>query len=141
MYKLKIASISKTKEQWLEQAIQEYLKRLKPILLIEFLWYKNDEQLIDFAQKEPLIICLDEKGLLMNSEQLSRYLYTKFQEGGARLAMIIGGPNGLPPQLKNHSHLLSLSPLTFTHQMTRLVLLEQIYRAFEILKGSQYHRR
>jgi len=60
---------------------------------------------------------------------------------GSRIAFAIGGAEGLPPQIiKQAAYILSLSPLTFTHQITRLILIEQIYRALEIEKGSQYHK-
>jgi 23S rRNA (pseudouridine1915-N3)-methyltransferase len=56
------------------------------------------------------------------------------------LTFVIGGPEGLPPSLKKYPDRLSLSPLTFTHQIVRLVLVEQLYRAIEIAKGSSYHK-
>jgi len=140
MLKLKILSIGKTKEEWLDKAIEEYVKRLKPLLSIEFVWAKNDEQLIALVEKEPLFICCDALGLSLNSEQFSDYFQKKFTEGGSRLAIVIGGAEGLPSSLKTHKNLISLSPLTMTHQIIRLVLLEQIYRAVEIAKGTKYHK-
>ncbi len=140
MLKLKIISIGKTKEEWLDQAIDEYAKRLKPVLQIDFVLVKSDEQLVALVEKEPLFICCDANGLSLNSEQFSSYLQKKFTEGGSRLAIVIGGSDGLPVSLKTHSHLISLSPLTMTHQIVRLVLLEQVYRALEIAKGSKYHK-
>lgn len=140
MLKLKIISIGKTKEEWLDKAIEEYVKRLKPIMQIEFVLVKNNEQLIALVEKEPLFICCDAKGLSLSSEDFSTYIHKKFTEGGSRLAIIIGGADGLPPPLKTHANLISLSPLTMTHQIVRLVLLEQVYRAMEIAKGSRYHK-
>lgn len=139
MLKIKILSVGKTKEVWLESAVEEYLKRLKAVATIEFVWTKNDEQLLQLVEKEPLVICLDPNGSLMTSPQFAEFLFDQLQKGGSRLALVIGGAEGLPPPLKKHS-LISLSPLTLTHQVTRLVLLEQIYRAFEIAKGSKYHK-
>jgi 23S rRNA (pseudouridine1915-N3)-methyltransferase len=139
MLKIKLFSVGKTKEQWLEDAIDEYLRRLKPTASIEFFWAKNDEQLLQLVEKEPLFICLDPNGKMMTSEQFSSFLISKLEEGGSRLSFVIGGPDGLPPILKK-AFLFSLSPLTLTHQLTRLILLEQIYRAFEIAKGSPYHK-
>lgn len=140
MLKLKIISVGKTKEEWLELALDEYLKRLKPNVTIEFVWAKNDEQLLTLVEKEPAYICLDASGSLMSSEEFSKYLHQKFEQGGSRLAMVIGGPEGLPPKLKQHANCISLSRMTLTHQMVRLILLEQIYRAFEIAKGTKYHK-
>jgi 23S rRNA (pseudouridine1915-N3)-methyltransferase len=139
MLQIKILSVGKTKEAWLEAALQEYIKRLKPTAAFEFLWAKNDEQLLSLAQKETLIVCLDPAGELMTSSQFAHFMQKKLVEGGSRLTFVIGGPEGLPPQLKQ-MHLLSLSPMTLTHQLTRLILIEQIYRAFEIAKGSKYNK-
>jgi 23S rRNA (pseudouridine1915-N3)-methyltransferase len=139
MHKIKIISVGKTKEKWLEEAIDEYIKRLKHLLSFEFLWAKNDEQLIQFTQKESNLICLDAKGTEMNSLTFSNFFHEKLEENGSRLTLVIGGADGLPSVLKKQT-LISLSQLTMTHQIIRLVLIEQIYRAFEIAKGSPYHK-
>lgn len=138
MIKIKIASVGKTKEKWLDQALNEYIKRLKPSASVECIWLKDDDQLVNFTGKD--CICLDVKGTMMCSEEFSTYLHKRVVEGGSRAAFVIGGPDGLPPVLRNHPLRISLSPLTMTHQLVRLLLLEQIYRAFEILKGSPYHK-
>ncbi|HRD55371.1 MAG TPA: 23S rRNA (pseudouridine(1915)-N(3))-methyltransferase RlmH [Parachlamydiaceae bacterium] len=140
MLKLKILSIGKTKEEWLESALNEYMKRLKPILSIEFLLARSDEELLSLAEKEPLLVCLDPKGKKMDSAAFANYIQNKFVEGGSKLAIAIGGAEGLPEKLKSHKNLISFSDLTMTHQIVRLVLIEQIYRAFEIMKGSKYHK-
>lgn len=140
MFKIKILSVGKTKEAWLEEALNEYLKRLQPIASFEFIWAKNDKQLLELAEKESKIICLDAKGSLMSSEQFSAFIHDRLLKNGSRLTLVIGGAEGLPLELKDNPDLISLSPMTFTHQVTRLVLLEQIYRAFEIAKGSKYHK-
>lgn len=139
MYLLRILSVNKTKESWLEQALDEYVKRM-PFARFEQIWARNEEQFLALCQKEPLLICLDARGLLMDSVQFSNFLLKKLEAGGARLAIAIGGPEGLPQELKTGYPLVSLSPLTFTHQLVRLLLVEQIYRAFEIAKGSRYHK-
>lgn len=114
---------------------------MKATLSIEWVLAKNDEKLLELAQKEPLLLCLDPKGVSVTSEEFSRLFYTSLVKGGSRLAFVIGGAEGLPSALKRKSsHLISLSPLTFTHQITRLILLEQLYRALEIQKGSSYHK-
>jgi len=92
------------------------------------------------VEKEQVFICLDPKGMKFTSELFADYLQKKFIEGGARLSIVIGGSDGLPTKLKNHKNLISFSDLTMTHQLIRLVLIEQIYRAFEIVKGSKYHK-
>lgn len=140
MNKLRILSIGKTKEPWLEDAIAEYLKRLQHVLTIEFVWAKSDDQLVQLASKESLLICLDSEGKMMTSEQFSTFIIKKFEEGGSRLAIVIGGPEGLPEPLRQHPLKISLSLMTFTHQLVRLILIEQLYRAFEIDKGTGYHK-
>lgn len=140
MLKLKIISIGKTKEDWLEQALAEYVKRLKPYLSIEWIWAKDNPHLIELVEKEPLAIALDPTGQHMTSEQFSSFLIQSWEKGGARLTFVIGGAEGLPIELKNSLQLVSLSKMTFTHQMTRLILVEQIYRAMEINRGTQYHK-
>jgi 23S rRNA (pseudouridine1915-N3)-methyltransferase len=139
MLKLKLISVGKTKEEWLDAAIDEYTKRLKPVMAIEFLWVKNDEQLIAAVEKESGVVCLDAAGKQMTSEQFASFISKSFEDNGSRLTLVIGGAEGLPPKLKNYP-LISLSLMTMTHQIVRLVLMEQMYRAFEILKGSKYHK-
>lgn len=134
MYKFKILTIGKTKETWLEEALEEYSKRLKSQAEISWMFAKDDEQLVQLASKEARKICLDASGKLMNSEEFSHYVL-----GYPRLCFIIGGADGLPEPLKKETS-LSLSRLTFTHQIVRLILIEQIYRALEIAKGSPYHK-
>ncbi len=139
MLKLNILSVGKTKEKWLDEAFDEYIKRLKPTVQITCCWAKDDEQLVEWASREDLCLALDPQGRLMTSEQFSDYLISAWEKGGSRLAIVIGGALGLPMALKRLP-LISLSPLTFTHQITRLVLIEQIYRAIEINRGSKYHK-
>lgn len=141
MYQIKIFTIGKTKEQWLEEALEEYTQRLKSVLRIEWHLVKDDTQLLRLLEKEKSFIGLDPQGELLESIAFSKQLFRLLAEGGSRLSFVIGGSDGIPPPIKARAKkLLSLSPLTFTHQLTRLVLLEQIYRAFEIEKGSAYHK-
>lgn len=140
MLKLTVLSIGKTKELWLEEALQEYSKRLKAQVTIEWKWAKDDQQLIDLTEKENKVLCLDPAGKLFTSEDFAYFLEDSWEKGGSRLSIVIGGATGLPEPLKKKFPLISLSPLTFTHQITRLVLIEQIYRAIEIMKGSKYHK-
>lgn len=140
MYKLRIFSVGKTKEEWLEQAITEYLKRLQHTASIEFVWAKNNEQLVALVEKEEAVICLDALGRMMDSEKFSSFLVKQLEAGGSRLSFVIGGAEGLPASFKKKYPLISFSLMTFTHQIIRLILVEQIYRGFEICKGSKYHK-
>lgn len=140
MHKIKILTTGKIREAWLDTAISEYLKRLKPQAEIHFQIAKDDQQLIEWIQKEPHLICLDAEGELLSSETFSTFLHTQLIKGGSRLCFVIGGADGLPVNIKTSFPLISLSPMTFTHHMVRLILIEQLYRAFEIAKGSRYHK-
>ena len=141
MLKLKIFSVGKTKEKWLDEAFQEYVSRLKSSVQVECLWARDSGQLIEWAQKESSLICLDPHGRQFTSEEFSSFLAQAWEKGGSRLTFVIGGAEGLPLELKQAgSTLISLSPLTFTHQLTRLILIEQVYRALEIQKGTPYHK-
>jgi 23S rRNA (pseudouridine1915-N3)-methyltransferase len=137
MLKVRVLTVGKCKEVWLEAALKEYEQRMKSSLSVTWLLAKDEEQLIEWASKEPQLIALDLHGQLVASEALSRKLRTY----GARMVFLIGGAEGIPPALLPRCvWRWSLSPLTFTHQMTRLILLEQLYRCLEIERGSQYHK-
>jgi 23S rRNA (pseudouridine1915-N3)-methyltransferase len=141
MLKIKIFTVGKCKESWLEEALHEYQTRLTPHAQIEWLLAKDDKALCSFSEKESSYICLDPKGVLFTSEALSQKVHQRLESDGSRLSIFIGGAVGLPASIrKNAKELWSLSPLTFTHQITRLILLEQLYRSFEIAKGSKYHK-
>jgi 23S rRNA (pseudouridine1915-N3)-methyltransferase len=138
MIKIKIYSVGKTKEDWLQDAISLYEARLKSSVAFTWILAKTDEQLKQFLEKETNFICLDPSGKQYSSEEFSAFLS---KPGHSRLCFIIGGAEGIPFFIKTKAKsLLSLSRMTFTHQMTRLILIEQIYRAFEIEKGSGYHK-
>ena len=133
--------VGKSKEPWLQQALAEYEKRLTPVLQLSWIHVSDDEELLKALQREISWIALDPKGELVDSLQLSKQLYRLFLQQGSRLTFVLGGPEGLPAKIvKEALWRWSLSPLTFTHQIARLILVEQIYRAFEINKGSKYHK-
>lgn len=140
MIKIKILTTNKTKEKWLDEAILEYIKRLKQNYELTFIYAKDNEHLADLSQKEPYIITLDLNGKALTSPEFSTFLMHHIEKSGSRLAFIIGGAEGLPKNLKTANASISLSKMTFTHQMVRLLLVEQIFRADEIAKGSPYHK-
>lgn len=141
MFKVKVITVGKCKEEWLSEALLEYEKRMQKMLKIEWVLLKNDAQLESYAQKEPDYICLDLKGKLLSSEEFSQKLLQLLEQGGSRLSILIGGAEGFSENvLSKAKFLISLSHLTFTHQLVRLILVEQIYRALEIAKGTEYHK-
>lgn len=136
MIKVKIFTVGKCKEVWLQEALAEYEKRLSHKMEIEWILVKNDAELSDKLPRNTPYICLDVKGELVDSPTLAKKISSH-----SRLHFVIGGPDGIDPELLSQSTWrLSLSPLTFTHQMVRLLLIEQLYRALEINAGSSYHR-
>ncbi len=136
MFKVKVLTIGKCKEEWLEQALAEYEKRLKGRMAVEWLIAKDDEQLIEWVEEESYV-ALDPNGKLLKSEELAERMI----QWGLRLNFVIGGAKGLPKEIIRKAQFVwSLSPLTFTHQITRLILIEQLYRGTEIERGSQYHK-
>lgn len=140
MIKIKILSVGKTKDSWLEEALGDYFKRLRGQIDFDCIWVKSDEQLVQLAQKESSLICLDPSGKEMNSPEFAAFFEKEVEKEGARLTFVIGGAEGLPKNLREYHPLVSLSHLTFTHQIARLILVEQIYRAFTLLKGVPYHK-
>ncbi len=131
---IKIYNTGKAKEPWLIAALAEYEKRLP--FSIEWKLYKDDGALYAAIAKQSSFVALDPQGQQMTSENFTTYL-----EAHSPRHILIGGADGIPDSVRAQaSVLISLSPLTFTHQMTRLILLEQLYRATQIHKGTRYHK-
>ncbi len=158
--KIKIFAIGKIKEKYLKDGINEYLERIKPYSQIEIIEV-NDEPIVDnphpseikkaidiegqrvlkLIKNNDYLIGLDLNKKEMTSPEFSTYLSKKFVSGGANLSFVIGGSYGLSDELKARCNdSISLSKMTFLHQMTRLILLEQIYRAFKINRNETYHK-
>ena len=157
--KIKVYCIGKIKEQYLKDGINEYLKRISPYSNIEIVEV-NDSKVKDNPNQSDIEKAKNEEGdrilkLLKNdyligldmnkqefkSEEFAVFLNKKLVEGGSNISFVIGGSYGLSDALKNRCNTsISLSKMTFLHQMTRLILLEQIYRAFKILNNETYHK-
>lgn len=153
--KITIISIGKLKESYWREAEAEYLKRLSAFAKVELIEHKeisfgdkdNTESIkekeaviiLDSITESSYIIALDPQGKDTTSEALSKKI-SDLELTTSHLTFIIGGPLGLHESVFKKTNLkLSLSPLTFTHQMTRVILLEQIYRAYMIKSGKSYH--
>lgn len=158
--RIKIYAIGKIKDEYLKLGINDYLKKIKPYVNLEIIEV-NDEPIYQNASEADIEIAKNKEGekvfqLLKNNEYLigldlnkkelespefADYLNKKLENNGAQISFVIGGSYGLSNQLKNRCNdSLSLSKMTFLHQMTRLILLEQIYRAFKILRNETYHK-
>ena len=134
-------------EKWLESAYDTYETRLQSSNVnVETQYHKNDDELMKCIaideSKNHKVVLLDPRGKLCTSETFSNNMYSWLEEGGSRLTFVIGGAEGLPQEIKQQQQrdMLSLGMMTFTHQFARLLLMEQIYRASEIKKGSGYHK-
>ncbi len=149
--------IGRSREAWLQQAETEYRTRLSAWAKVELVVHKAEaldgglpleeirrvegQRLLSGLEAREELVALDEKGKGMDSPGLSRWLEGRLVGGASRFRFVIGGAEGLDDSVRRRAGLvLSLSPLTFTHQMARLVLLEQLYRALMIRDGRPYHR-
>ena len=136
-------------EDWINEGCKQYETRLTNSLTVVTHYLKSDSDLVDAVfdgKKTSLVrgalIALDENGTEFTSRKFSDFLYDSLVAGGAHCTFIIGGFDGLPSQIQSSKDItkISLSKMTWTHQMARLLLLEQIYRGMEIKKGSAYHK-
>lgn len=136
-----ILGIGKTKNSFLEREIEEYQKRLKGETLLSTEWVEKESQLMRRLMRSPrdLVIALDPRGETFSSEEFAEELNGWLKATSGKLLFVIGGPEGLPKECR-HLPAVSFSKMTFTHQMIRLLLAEQIYRALSIVKNLPYHR-
>jgi 23S rRNA (pseudouridine1915-N3)-methyltransferase len=155
-----VIAVGKIKEKFLRDGILEYEKRLRPYLKLQFIELAEEKRpmsaspAVESAAKEregerilaaipegSYVIVLDIQGQSWSSEELSVAFRRWELSGQNQLAFVIGGDLGLSPSVLARSDLrLSLSRMTFTHPMARLLLVEQVYRAFRILRGEPYHK-
>lgn len=118
-----------------------YLTRMRSTLKVMQIWAKDDAQLIKALASERAGIALDPAGKTMSSELFSTFIQEQFVKGGSQLACVIGGAHGLPREIRESSiPLISLSQMVLPHHLARLIFVEQIYRGFEISKGTAYHK-
>lgn len=156
--KIKLLCIGKTTEEYLKEGIKKYEERIKHYLPFEFeilSEIKNSKNLSlsELKNKEGQLLLksienfqdsylLDEKGKEFNSQAFAELIENKSIKGTKTLTFIIGGAYGFSEEVYLQiSNKLSLSQLTFSHQMVRLIAIEQIYRALTILKGEPYHHQ
>jgi 23S rRNA (pseudouridine1915-N3)-methyltransferase len=103
---------------------------------------KEGEIILDWLGKDDYLVALDEKGKQFNSEGLAKFIQARANESVRQLVFLIGGAYGLDESvIKRAGHVWSLSELVFPHQLVRLILAEQVYRACTILKNEKYHHK
>lgn len=154
--KITFLTVGKTEDAYLKEGIDKYVKRLKhytKLELAEIPELKNTKALSPEQQKakeaelilkkiSPLdfVILMDEKGSEFTSTQFAAYINKKEVTTSANLIFIIGGPYGFDASVYQRANdKISLSRMTFSHQMVRLFFVEQLYRAYTIMKGEPYH--
>jgi 23S rRNA (pseudouridine1915-N3)-methyltransferase len=154
--KVTLLQIDKTTENYLNEGISIYASRLKHYTVFEIgtinvpkavrmrpeAEQKSEEAKLILKQlkENDFLVLLDEAGNLLNSVDFSQFLSKKSLQNVKNIVFLIGGPYGFDPAIyKRANYKLSLSPMTFSHQMVRLFFLEQLYRAFTIIKGEKYH--
>ena len=132
--RLSIYAIGKIKKIWIKDGINQYEKRMPELFINEFKTFN----ISNLRSNNNIIISLSEEGKQFNSVELCSLLLN-FEN--KKIDFLIGGADGINSDIKEKSDLLlSLSPLTFPHELARLILLEQIYRAISISNNSPYHR-
>jgi len=150
---LLLLAIDKTREPWVEAGFQVYLQRIqrygrfrfeaviatKTLLPRDEQLRREEEALNRLLKPHDAVVLLDEQGKNMSSVEMAGWLNHKCSHGRGRLVFIIGGPFGFAPQFKQGKELISLSRMTFSRQMVRVIFAEQLYRSFTILNGEPYH--
>ena len=149
---IQVIVVGKIKNNFIKEGIDEYIKRIKTYSNIEIISLQNftnlpppqallrEEELLKKYVKDSYNFILDKNGIMLTSEELAEKIksFLNFQKD-LRINFIIGGIFGLSENIKNSGILISLSRLTFTHEFSLLILLEQIYRSFKIIKNEPYH--
>lgn len=153
--KIRVLAVGKMQEAWLREAQQEYLKRISRFAEIEIcevaeaadhLPLKKQlqteaERILKQLEAQDFVIALDLAGRKMDSPGLAANLQRWLEEGGAKIHFVIGGSNGFHDSfLQRANFRMSMGEMTFPHQLARVMLLEQIFRAFKIQRGEKYHK-
>lgn len=155
-----IISVGKIKEKYLKQGLAEFEKRLRPYCKLKInevadeqapeqlsekeltqVKQKEGERILQKIKQTEYVIALDLQGVQWSSEQLAKEMDKLATSGKSSIAFVIGGSNGLSEEvLRRANKKLSFSNMTFPHQLMKLILMEQVYRAFKILRNEPYHK-
>lgn len=155
--KIKLIAMGRVNEPYLKTGIDEFLKRIAPYATIEVSELKpveiKDEHLIaraldleaekimDLIKPSAFVVTLEIGGKMLSSEDFAHEVNEIIKSGVNELIFVIGSSHGLSPRVSERAdYKLSLSKMTFLHNFARLILVEQIYRAFKIIKGEVYHK-
>ena len=154
--KLQFWSIGKAHEAYVKEGVELFTKRISHYYPVEWniipipknsatlsdtdLKKKEGEVILGALQKDDYLVLLDERGKLVKSEELAGYIQQRANDGTKKMVFLIGGAYGVSDEVtRRANYKWSLSPLVFPHQLVRLILAEQIYRACTINKNEKYH--
>lgn len=152
--KIRFLFVGSHKGEYVDAGLQLFTQRLKRFSTVEILCTKNlkgvknpneqskleAEQILKLTHPDEYLILLDEKGKKFNSLSFAKAIEQQKNQGNTKLCFAICGAHGAHPSLKERSQAIwSLSELTFSHQLARVILLEQVYRAFSIIHNHPYH--
>ena len=154
---IKIIALGKIKEKFLKDGIDEFLKRLTPYASVEILELspieikdenltqkvldQEGDKILAHIKPQSFVITMEIKGKMLSSEEFAKKIEDLTNDGVSEIIFVIGSSCGISPNVSARANLkLSMSKMTFLHQFARLILVEQIYRAFKIIKGETYHK-
>jgi len=152
---IRLLMLGKNKDRWVEEAVTDFVKRMKGYCDLELVYLKDEkvhddvervlkkeaETIEKALQPGEYLVVLDDKGRQFDSEGLHDELFGLLDRGVGKFAFLIGSAHGLAPEIKEKADLrLSLSSLTMNHQVVRIIFLEQLYRVFTIRRGMKYHK-
>ena len=155
--KIKIIALGKIKEKFLKEGIDEFLKRLTPYASVEIIELspigikdehltervldEEGDKILSHIKPQSFVITMEILGKQFSSEEFAKKINSLTNEGQSEIVFVIGSSCGLSKKVSVRSNLkMSMSKMTFLHQFARLLLVEQIYRAFKIIKGETYHK-
>lgn len=150
--KIRVLWVGKSRDPWVKEAVDEYAGRIRRYCPLELIDIRDEkgaeaeemrrrecERLEKQIPPNATLVLLDERGGQMDSPSLASFIGKQRDAGVGEVVFAIGGAYGFSEEFRRRGKLLSLSKMTFTHQMVRMFLLEQVYRAFTILNGEPYH--
>ncbi len=154
--KIQLWSIGKNNEPYIKTGVDDFTKRISRYFPVEWniipvpknagmlsamdLKKKEAETILEWLKKEDYLVVLDERGTTFSSEGLAKFIRARADENTKKLIFLIGGAFGLEDEVLGRAQFRwSLSQLTFPHQLVRLILAEQIYRACSIMRNEKYH--
>ena len=155
--KIKIIALGKIKEKFLKEGIDEFSKRLTPYASVEIIELspieikdehltervldEEGDKILSHIKPQSFVITMEILGKQFSSEEFAQKIKDLTNEGQSEIVFVIGSSCGLSKKVSARSNLkMSMSKMTFLHQFARLILVEQIYRAFKIIKGETYHK-